>query len=266
VENVETERLRVGEDDVVVTGEIVNHGPAPASNAVVKLAAGSSAGPSGASGGAPPAAARSPVQVTNAESGVGTLEPGESQPVRFTLAVSEDAEPGSQTLNFVVDYENSDGDLRQSTSPIRKSVEVGAERDQFTVVDVETSVSAGSADTLTVTVENTGDTTVRDANAKLFVNDPLNAPDNSAFLGELEPGETTTATFEVAAAGEAQTKAYAGSLEIRYEDGSGDSELADGMQVGVPVAPASGGLPFAYVGLGLGVVVLTGGVYVWRRP
>jgi hypothetical protein len=266
VENVETERLRVGEDDVVVTGEIVNHGPAPASNAMVNLAARSSAGSPGASDGASPAAARSPIRVTNAESGVGTLEPGESEPVRFKLAVSEDAEPGSQTLQFVVDYENSDGDLRQSTSPIRKSVAVGAEQDQFTIVDVETGVSAGSADTLTVTVENTGETTVSDANAKLFVSDPLSAPDNSAFLGDLEPSETTTVTFEIEAAGEAQAKAYAGSLEIRYDDGSGDSELADGMQVGVPVAPGSGGLPFTYVGIGLGVVVLTGGVYAWRRP
>jgi hypothetical protein len=203
--------------------------------------------------------------VTSAESSVDTLEPGDSQPVRFRLAVSEDAEPGSQTLNFVVEYENSDGDLRRSASPIRESVDVGPERDQFTVVDVETGVTAGGSDTLTVTLENTGDETVSDANAKLFVNDPLSAPDNSAFLGTVEPGETTTATFSVEAASEAQVKAYAGSVEVRYEDESGDTRLADGIQVGVPVAPNSGGLPLTYIGLGLGVAVLSGGVYTWRR-
>jgi hypothetical protein len=275
LENLQTERLRVGEDDVVVTGEIVNHGPAPAANAVVKLAAGSSAagagaGPNGAPGGAGGAAsaasgAGGPILVTSPESGIGTLEPGDSQPVRFKLAVSEDAEPGSQTLNFVVEYENSDGDLRQSTTPIRKSVEVGSELDTFEVVDTQTSVTAGGSDALQVTVENTGDETVSDANAKLFVNDPLSAPDNSAFLGELEPGETTTATFKIEATGQAQAKEYAGSLEVRYEDESGDSQLADGIQVGVPVAPASGGLPLTYIGLGLGVVVLSGGVFAWRR-
>jgi hypothetical protein len=132
------------------------------------------------------------------------------------------------------------------------------------VVDVETAVTAGGTDVLRVTVEHTGTAPVRDANAKLFVNDPLSAPDNSAFLGPMEPGETKTATFEIEAAGGAQAKEYAGSLEIRYDEG-GDSELADGLQVGIPVAPASGGLPLAYVGLGLGVVVLAGGVYTWRR-
>jgi hypothetical protein len=181
------------------------------------------------------------------------------------MAVSEDAEPGSQTLNFAVEYENSDGDLRRSTSPIRESVDVGAERDTFEVVDVETGVAAGGSDVLRLTVEHTGTEPVSDANAKLFVNDPLSAPDNSAFLGTMEPGETKTVTFEVEAGGGAQPKEYAGSLEIRYEDEGGDSELADGIQIGVPVAPASGGLPLAYVGIGLGVVVLAGGVYTWRR-
>lgn len=277
VENLRTERFRVGEDDVVVTGEVVNHGPAPARNAVVKLAAGSSSGgagspgsggaPGGSPGGGAPAASGSPgpILVTSAESGVGTLEPGDSRRVQFKLAVSEDAEPGSQTLNFVVEYENADGDLRRSSTPIRESVEVGEELDTFAVVSRETTVTAGGSAALQVTLKNTGEETVSDANAKLFVNDPLSAPDNSAFLGELDPGETTTATFRVEAGGGAQAKEYAGSVEIRYDDESGDSELADGLQVGVPVAPASGGLPLTYIGLGLGVAVLTGGVYTWRR-
>jgi hypothetical protein len=270
VENLKTERLRVGEDDVVVTGDVVNHGPASARNAVVKLAVGGSPGgtPSGSSPGSTGPGAPSsagPVVVTSAESGVGTLEPGESREVRFRLAIAEDAEPGSQTLHFGVEYENADGDLRQSTNPIRESVDVGEERDTFEVVGTETAVTAGGSAVLHVTLANTGDEAVTDANAKLFVNDPLSAPDNSAFLGAVEPGETTTATFQIEADGSAQTKEYAGSVEIRYEDESGDSELADGLQVGIPVVPASDNLPLTYIGIGLTVVVLTGGVYTWRR-
>ncbi|WP_162562469.1 COG1361 S-layer family protein [Salinigranum rubrum] len=276
VENLQTERLRVGEDDVVVTGDVVNHGPAPATNAVVRLAVGSSGSvlgdsPGGAGGQARGAGAPAssggpgPVVVTSAESSVGTLAPGESRPVTFRLAVSEDAEPGSQTLRFLVEYENADGDLRRSTTPVRRSVEVGPERDAFAVVGVETSVRAGGSATLRVTVENTGDSPVTDANAKLFVNDPLSAPDNGAFVGRLEPGERTTLTFGVAAADSARAKAYAGSVEIRYEDQDGDTALADDLRIGVPVSPSSGGLPLTYVGFGLGVAVLAGGVYIWRR-
>lgn len=267
IENLETERLRVGEDDVVVTGNLVNQGPAPAANAVVELAVGSggpsSSGQAGMRSAGPPAPR--PVTVTSAESGIGTIDPGESRPVSFRLAVSEDADPGAQTLRFRVEYENADGDLRRSTTPIRRSVEVGPELEAFTIVDVNTMVRAGGSATLTVTVENTGGEPVTDANAKLFVNDPLSTPDNGAFLGRVEPGERTTATFEVAATEAAQAKAYAGSLEIRYDDPSGDTELADGLQVGIPVAPSSGGLPLSYIGLGLGVVVLSGGIYTWRR-
>jgi hypothetical protein len=266
VENLETHRLRVGEDDVIVTGELVMHGSAPASNAVVTMAAGSGGPPVGQAGpGSAAPSASGPVTVTNAESGVGTLVPGESRPISFRLAVSEDAEPGSQTLRFHVEYENADGDLRRSTTPIRRSVEVGSEQDTFEVVAVDTTVEAGGSSTLTVTVENTGGEPVTGANAKLFVNDPISAPDNGAFLGRVEPGERETATFEVAASGTAQAKEYAGSVEIRYDDHSGDTELADGLRVGIPVAPSSGGLPLTYIGLGVGVVVLSGGVYTWRR-
>jgi hypothetical protein len=60
-------------------------------------------------------------------------------------------------------------------------------------------------------------------------------------------------------------KAYPASLEIRYDDASGNSKLADGLQFGVPVEASSGGLPIGFVGAGLGVIVLAGGVFVWQR-
>lgn len=247
IEDLRTESLRVDENDAVVTGEVVNTGNATAYNAVVTVS----------SDGA--------IRPTGPESAVGDLAPGVSEPVRFKLAVAEDAEPGRRSLTFDVEYENEDGDLRRADEPVRKPVSVGEELDSFEIIDVETSVRAGGSDTVEVEVRNNDDYTVGSANAKMFVNDPLSSSDNSAFLGEMEPNETKTAVFRVSATSDAVAKEYDASLEIRHDDRSGDTELEDGMSFGVPVSEPSGGLPIPFVVAGIVVVAASGGIFVYRR-
>jgi hypothetical protein len=205
------------------------------------------------------------ITATGSQSAIGDLEPEESKPVRFTVAVAEDAEPGSRSLSFGVEYENDEGDLRTADEPVRKPVSVGEELDSFEVVSVDTSVSAGGGDTVEVEIRNNGENNVSAVNAKMFVNDPLSSSDNSAFLDEMEPGETKTAVFRVSATGDAVPKEYDASLELRYEDRTGETELADGISFGVPVAESSGGLPIPFVVAGLVVVVASGGIFVYRR-
>jgi hypothetical protein len=247
VRNLQTTSFRVDENEATVRATIVNTGQTTARNVVVRTQ-----GPQ-------------PLQATGPEAAVGDLGPGDAAEMQFTFAVPADAEPGSLSLSFAVEYENPDGDLRRLDEPIRRGVTLGAERDAFEVVGVDTSLSSGGEGTVAVTVRYTGERPVSNANAKLFVNDPLSSADDGAFLGSFEPGETRTAEFSVSAAGSAMVKRYPASVEIRYDDASGNSKLADGLQFGVPVEESSGGLPLGYVGAGLGVVVLAGGVFVWQR-
>lgn len=247
VDDLRTENLRVDENDAVVMGDVVNTGPVTAYNAVVTVSS------------------EGAIRPTGPESAVGDLAPGEAEPMRFKLAVAEDAEPGRRSLTFNVEYENEDGDIRTADEPVRKSVSVGEELDSFEITDVETSVREGGSDTVDVEVRNNEDYTVGSANAKMFVNDPLSSSDNSAFLGEMEPNETKTAVFKVSATSDAVAKEYDASLEIRYDDRSGDTELEDGMSFGVPVSESSGGLPIPFVIAGIVVVAASGGIFVYRR-
>jgi len=247
IEDLETESLRVGENGVTVTGTVVNTGPAPAYNTVVSLSS------------------QGAITATGPESAVGDLAPNGSSRADFRLAVSEDAEPGNRSLTFGVEYENEDGDVRTAETPVRKSVTVGEEVDDFEVVGVDTPVTAGGSGELRVDVRNTGGETVEDSNAKVFLNDPLSSSDNSAFLGEMEPGETKTAVFTVSATGDAVAKEYAASMEVRYDDATGDTGLADGMSFGLPVSASSGGVPPAYVGVALFVFIIAGGVFFYTR-
>ena len=207
-----------------------------------------------------------PVTPTNGESAVGTLEPGESVPVGFTAAIASDAEPGNNSFTFDVEYENADGDVQTAPNPLRKRASIDSERDRFQVGDVSTTVTPGGTARLTADVRYVGDDPVSAANARLFTSDPLSTSDDGAFLGEMEPGETVTASFRISATSDAIPKQYDASIEVRYDEADGDTEFTDGMPIGVGVNEPEGGPPvLPIVG---GVVLLAavlGGVWYRRR-
>jgi hypothetical protein len=241
------ERVRVDEDDGRIEASIVNTGEASARNVVVRLR---TAGP---------------IEATGPETAVGDLAPGESAAVDFSVSVAGDAEPGVRSFEFDVEYENADGDLRTTSTPLREPVAVGPELDAFEVVGVTTTLTAGGSERVEVELRNAGDAPATDAEAKLFVADPLSSSDNGAFLGTVQPGETVTAVFQVSAGGDAQAKRYTSAVEVRYDDADGDTELVDGLRAGIPVGPAEGGLPIPFVTAGALVGVGAVGVTLWRR-
>ncbi|XGI84294.1 COG1361 S-layer family protein [Halorutilales archaeon Cl-col2-1] len=250
LEDVSSEALRVDEDDATVSGSLTNMGSSPVRNVVVTVSSGDTSG----------------IRVTGGESAVGDLGAGESSEVGFDLSVNENAEPGSRELVFDVKYENSYGETRRYSEPIRKSFEVGEEIDPFEVTSVNTSLTSGGTAEMRVDVTNNADYAADNINAKVFVSDPISSGDDEAFLGEMGPGETKTAVFTVSATSSAIPKEYTGSMEIRYDDRGGDTQFTDSLSVGIPIEESEGGgPPVPYVVAGLVVVVVAVGAFVWRR-
>lgn len=246
--NVSTERFRVDENEARIRADLVNVGEAPARQVAVRMRAGSD----------------SPVTPTNGESAVGDLAPGESAPVSFTASVAADAEPGTNSFAFAVEYENAAGNVRTVEDPLRRALTIEQRRERFEVTNVSTSVSPGGSGTLDVTLRYNGDEPVSAVNARLFPTDPLSSADDGAFLGELEPGDTATATFAVSAGSSALPKTYDSAVEVRYDEPDGDTRFTDGLPVGVPVSASDGGPPVVPIAVGA-VIVLVGGAYVLFR-
>ncbi|MFB6121956.1 MAG: CARDB domain-containing protein [Haloferacaceae archaeon] len=247
ISDLRTRNFRVDESEARITGNVVNTGEGVARNVVVRLRA------------------NAPVTPTNDESAVGDLAPGEAKQVSFTTAISEDAQPGTNSFAFVVEYENVDGDVRTAGNPVRKSVTIGEERDPFRVVGVNTTVTPGGTADLRVRLRYLGDDPVSATNAKLFVSDPISSSDDGAYLGTVEPNETTTATFRVSAASAALVKSYAASVEVRYDEPDGDTRFTDGLSLGVPVSESESGPPVLPIAVVVGLVVLGAGAYLYRR-
>ncbi len=242
--NVETERFRVDESEARIRADLVNLGEGTANQVAVRLNG----------------ARNSPVTPTNGESAVGDLGPDESVPVAFTVDIGENAEPGTNSFAFAVEYENANGDVL-AAKPVRKALTIEPQRAPFEVLDVSADVSPGGSGQLDVTLRYAGDDPASAVNARLFPTDPLSSADDGAFLGTLQPGDTVTATFGVSAAGSALPKTYDSAVEVRYDEPDGDTRFTDGMPVGVPLQQSDGGPPLVPIAVGA-LVVLAGGAYV----
>ncbi|MFD1633034.1 COG1361 S-layer family protein [Haloplanus ruber] len=247
MEGLETQNFRVDESEARITGRVVNTGPGVARNVVVRMRGQGAAVP------------------TNGEAAVGTLEPDESAPVNFTAAIPDEAEPGSNSFAFEVEYENADGDVRTASNPLRKTLVIEPELDRFEVTNVDTSVTPGGTARLSADVRYVGDDPISAVNAKLFTSDPLSTSDDGAFLGTMQSGDTATATFRISATGDALPKQYDASIEVRYDEPDGDTEFTDGMSIGVGVEEPSGGPPVLPIAAGVILLVVIGGGVWYRR-
>ena len=239
--------LRVNYDGVV-SGRVTNDGPTAVRDAVVVLQ------PSSPN-----------FDASETEFAIPDLAPGESADFRFDVEVSSAGDPGSRQLSFVVRYENEDGDVR-SGDPLAARVDVGPERDPFTVEARESTITAGGEERLTLVVTNVEEERLSDISAKLFVDDPIASDDDEAFIGELGPGDSAEITFEVSTAGSTFAKDYPVSVDFEYDREDGTTQVSDTFRLPVTVEEGGGGdLPVTLVA-GLGALVLIGvAVVVVRR-
>jgi LPXTG-motif cell wall-anchored protein len=104
-----------------------------------------------------------------------------------------------------------------------------------------------------VEYQNTGAATAYSAQARISAVDPFTSNDDTAFLGDLQPGQTAVARYEVSVDESATTKEYGLDSEIRYPDALGNSQISDTMKVKITIGESSILIPVI-----LGVLLLLG--------
>jgi hypothetical protein len=237
--------LRVGWEGTL-SGELVNGGETTARDVVLIF---ESANPN--------------VNAVETEYAVGTLRPGQRVPFSFDVEVSDAAQAGPRKFTLVAEYRGHDGEARRA-DPVDLRVRVGERRDEFRVGVVNGTFAAGESGRLELTVTNERDETVRDVSAKLFVDAPVAASDDEAFIEELKPGESETIVFGVGVGGEALAKTYPVKLDFRYDTAEGETRISDTYLVPVEVTERQGGGLALPALLGVVLVVALGGGYLYR--
>ena len=243
--NVQTRSLNVGTEGYV-SMTLKNIGHDAADKAVAKIVR------NGAS----------PLIPTDSNAYIGTFAPGETVDVKFKVAVADSAEPQSYPLDIVVAYEDYEGKSTASR-PVTIGLPVGGKID-FDVASPTVTLHPGGKSILEVVYRNAGAAKVYSAQARISAVDPFTSSDDTAYLGDLAPGETATARFEVSIDADATLKNYGIDSEIRYRDDLDNSKISDTMKVQVALEKKEGTLFTNPVFLAvIAVVIIGAGYYIF---
>lgn len=181
---------------------------------------------------------------------------------RFTVAVSDEAEEQTYPVDISVMYRNSEGSLVEA-SPVTIGIPVGS-KPEFEIISSPPQVTAGSGALIEVRYRNTGSTTVYGAQARITAHDPVSVSDNVAFLGDIGPGESATARYEITVDGAAGPGDYSFDTRLRYRDALDSSHESDTVPLPVKVLPAARGVIVIAAGI---IIIIAAGiaVFLYRR-
>ncbi|MDF9743970.1 COG1361 S-layer family protein [Natrinema salsiterrestre] len=243
------ETLAVGyEGDV--TGELVNDGPGPIDDAVLVVEPMSDS-----------------LFVEDTRYALPELKQGEAADFRYPTDVSGQADAGARQLRFTVEYTGS-GDATLQDGPISERVVVDDRTDEFSISDDGASVRQGETSDLVLEITNERPETLSNIDARLYTEGALDAPDDEAFVKELEPGESAEIPFEITAGSDASVETHPVELDFEYDTERGETVLSDVYQHPIEVEAGEddgGGFSSIIVGI-LGALAVSGiGIGLWVR-
>jgi len=205
----------------------------------------------------------SPVIPTDDSVFIGDLMPGQEAEATFKASVSKGAEAQTYPLTILLEYEDSDHQTATADG-VTIGIPVGGKID-FAVVASPAPVAPGQKAVLEVTFKNTGSATAHSAQARVSAVDPFTSDDDTAYLGEIAPGESKSARFTVSVDAGATEKIYGLDAEVRYRDALDNTQVSDTMKVDIEVRQTGGDLPLLPALLGLSLLGCIGyGAWTFR--
>ncbi len=239
VESFSAEHLNAGNEGYLVM-QLKNTGHVNAASAVVKIARNGN----------------SPVLPTDSSIYIGDFPIHGTIETRFKVSISREAGDQSYPLDVFLVYEDESGELLTSKVttigvPVKGKI-------SFIVTTDPEPITAGDKQVIEVTYQNTGSGTAYSAQSRISAVDPFTSNDDTAFLGDLGPGETAVARYEVSADESATPKEYGLDSEIQYRDALGNSQISDTMKVRVAVEEPSKVTSILLIVVLIGAIIAAG--------
>ena len=179
----------------------------------------------------------SPLMPTDSNVYVGDFSSGMNKSCRFKVAVSRDADSQTYPLDVFAVYKNHNGDtVTSGTTTIGVPVQG---KIQFEVTPADSDIHPGTKKVIQVVYRNNGYSTAYDAQARVSAVDPFTSSDDTSYLGDVAPGQSVVAKYEISATGGAIAKDYAIDSEVRYRDSLGNSQMSDTIKIPVAITDLS---------------------------
>jgi hypothetical protein len=180
----------------------------------------------------------SPVIPTDSSVYIGDFPSGGIAECRYKVSISGGAERQTYPVDVEVVYQNNEGDFVTSRSDT-VGIPVGGKVD-FIVSSLPAEMNPGNKKIISIEYKNTGETTIYSAQSRISAVDPFTSNDDIAYLGDLKPGESAVALYEVSVDRSATIKEYGLDSEIRYRDALDNTYISDTMKVKINVISPAG--------------------------
>ena len=185
---------------------------------------------------------------------IGDFPAGGTVYTEYKVNVSTDAESKIYPVDLVVMYQDSTGSFVTS-SPQTTGVAVG-NKVNFAVVSAPVNLYPGSRNIVDVSYQNTGAAPVEDAYARITVADPFTSAADLVYLGDVAPGQTVVAPYQVSVASDATLKEYGLDTQIRYTDSLDDTYVSDPLTVAINVKNPTGVQAIISSPLNISIIVI----------
>ncbi|WP_245957230.1 COG1361 S-layer family protein [Haloplanus rubicundus] len=182
-----------------------------------------------------------PVAVGEAPRGTTAVDP-------ISITVPEDVDPGRYRIPVTVSYSYTvsveysavgSPEYNDLTSEETRYVTLRVrDQPQFDVIESTSTTQIGDTGTVTVTLENDGTRTARDASVVLSSStDELTfgsgSSSSTGYVGAWEPGTNATVAYTVTFDDDAALRNYSLSATVEYEDTDGIARTTEPLAVGV---------------------------------
>ncbi len=196
--------------------------------------------------------ANPPILVLSSEYYLGDIKKGEERIAIFKVKASSEAKAVPYPAQLKLKYKTMDE--YSETNPVRIGIQVNPKL-EFEI-EGKPVISAGTSKVVEFAIKNVGSYEVKDATARLTVVDPFSSTDDTAYIGDLKPGESATIKFRLKADSEATPKLYALNLEVKYKDPEGEWVISEPVKATIEVTPETTSYtPLAIAGIIVLVII-----------
>jgi hypothetical protein len=171
---------------------------------------------------------------------IGSFPSGGIVNCRYKVSVTQDATNQSYPIDVAVSYTNREGTVVTSSSDTI-GIPVNA-KTVFTITSPAPEIPRGTGGTIEIQYRNDGSETAYNAQARIAPHAPVTIKDSTAFIGDLKPGETVSAHYDIQVDASSDPAAYIFDSTIRYRDVLGNSQESDSIPVTIVVVPAASGI------------------------
>ena len=198
---------------------------------------------------------------------VADITEGEARTVQVPIETPIQSETLQQEFDTTVTYTYPELETPNSVSEII-TVNVTELDGEFDVTTTNTpNVPTGSSEVITIQVTNQLSNPVSNVDAEFSASSPVSVTDSSAYVSEIESGETVNLNIEVEADGSATPNPYPVDVDFQYDNTDGNAQLSEVYSIQVNIIDSTSQSPFMSPFFILGALLtITGGIaYYYRK-